>query len=637
MRALDLPNDDATAAAHTFGALATRLHESLDRASQALAAHSGVLPDGTLADLDALRAEFARRRLRVAVYGEVKAGKSTLVNAIAGALLSPVGFEPLTSVPVRITYGPSTTWRLDDRRLDNVAELEHLMRDGLADSRAAAASEETVDFLAKAPFETPPNEGGSSGRTEKFYRFDTNTARAEEAPPEQARSAVSKDSQGPSRSPRSQLPNVSEVVVETDLDLLQLGGQVDLVDTPGVGSAVQFDAVTAAALRSLDAVVLVVRYPALFTQFTRRLVEGLQADIGKLFVVWNLDAACAELTPEERQRNAETLRVNVAGAQELFLVDARAGLRAMEDGDAAGSVASGLTALIAALTRFASSRSREVAALREAAKRAHQRLDVAERSLTERRAALDQALAAARARLRDVQGAANTQSAAAHTQCADCETAVIRIAQEATARATALAADFQRQLRSARRRWIRRGHSDALAAAIAAAASRYADAVDATHRGTATAIEAAVHRFGASAPSTVPARSEPTADPLAPDERIRRATRGRWQLLRRAVWHRWYLPGLATLQRTGIAANQAMQAAWLNAAIETAKGAVSAVLAARLEQIAQDTEKKMDEVKRETNFSSNQAEFERLDQDLPAAAAQRDTMARISTEARALL
>ncbi len=30
--------------------------------------------------------------------------------------------------------------------------------------------------------------------------------------------------------------DASEVVVETNVDLLQLGGQVDLLDTPGVGS-----------------------------------------------------------------------------------------------------------------------------------------------------------------------------------------------------------------------------------------------------------------------------------------------------------------------------------------------------------------------------------------------------------------
>ena len=65
-------------------------------------------------------------------------------------------------------------------------------------------------------------------------------------------------------------------MVETDLDLLQLGGQVDLLDTPGVGSEERFDTISSGALHSLDAVILVVRYPALFTQFTRALMHGLE-------------------------------------------------------------------------------------------------------------------------------------------------------------------------------------------------------------------------------------------------------------------------------------------------------------------------------------------------------------------------
>src|SRR4029079_8364565 len=98
---------------------------------------------------------------------------------------------------------------------------------------------------------------------------------------------------------RTGVRDATEVLVETDADLLQLGGQVDLLDTPGVGSDERYDAISAEALRSLDAVAPVVRSPSLFTQATRRLMDGLQADIGKLFIVWNLDADCAELEKDE--------------------------------------------------------------------------------------------------------------------------------------------------------------------------------------------------------------------------------------------------------------------------------------------------------------------------------------------------
>ena len=72
-----------------------------------------------------------------------------------------------------------------------------------------------------------------------------------------------------------------EIVAETPVDMLRLGGQVDLLDTPGVGSDDRADQISADVLESLDAVVLVVRYPALFTKVTRKIMAGLESSIGK--------------------------------------------------------------------------------------------------------------------------------------------------------------------------------------------------------------------------------------------------------------------------------------------------------------------------------------------------------------------
>jgi hypothetical protein len=570
MQAID-ERGDLGAAVQAYGALATQLTAAVGRGRRGLEAHAAVLPAGTLANLDTLLAEFARKRLRIAIYGEVKAGKSTLLNAIAGAALSPVGFEPLTTVPVRVTYGPCTAWRVGERQLDSVAQLERVMRDPDPGPR---------DTAAVAP---------------------------------------------------------GEVVVETDLDLLELGGQVDLLDTPGVGSAAQLDAISATALRSLDAVVLVVRYPALFTQFTRRLMENLQSDIGKLFVVWNLDADCAELDADERARHAANLRANVAGAHELFLVDARAGFRAMQAGDGAASVASGLTAFIAALRRFASSGGREVAALREAAKGVRQRFTEAHQCLAERQAALDRALTQARARIRSVEVAADAASGAARRQLADFEGELTHIGQQANTTAAKLAADLRRQLRGARRRWVRRGHIGALQAAITSAVAQYGTVVEAANKTTHDAVQAEAARFGTTLAARERTRTEPAGGPLAPEERSKRATHGRWQLLRRALWHRWYLPGLDALERTGISTDLAAQAAWCNTLSQAARDAAGATLASRLAEIKSDAEAQIAQIKVETAFTANETEVQRLGQDLPVVAAQLEAVTRINAEARALL
>ena len=558
--------DGATARA--AGVLATRLTEALGQARQALEPHATLLPAGMLAGFDALLAEFARRRIRIALYGEVKAGKSTLLNAIAGAALSPVAFEPLTSIPVRVTYGDRPAWRVGDRRLDSLAELERLMREGTADPVVVG---------------------------------------------------------------------VGEVVAETDLELLELGGQVDLLDTPGVGSAAQFDAISAEALRSLDAVILVVRYPALFTQFTRHLMDGLQTDIGKLFVVWNLDADCAELAAEDSARHAETLRANVAGAHELFLVDARAGFRAMLAEDGTASVASGLTGLIAALRRFASSGRREVTALRETAKRAHQELAAAHRRLTERHAVLDRALTETRARLQAVQTAANAEAAAARGRHADFEAAVVRIEQESGTSAVRLATEFRTQLRRARRRWMRRGDHAALAGAVAAATASYADAVEAANRAAHQALRAAATSFGTTAVTAPRPRTEPVCTTLAPDERIERAASGRAQWLRRALWRRWYLPGLASLEGGGITDDINAQAAWVNTAAQALRDAANTTLSGRLAEIEQRAGATMQRIKTDAKFTANEAEFAELSQHVPIVAAQHDAAARINVEARPLL
>ena len=551
------PTDDAVRRA--YGVLATSLNEALLETRHALEPHAALLPKGRLGEFDGLLAEFARRRVKIAVYGEVKAGKSTLINALAGKELSPVAFDPLTSLPLRITYGSRTVWQVGANRVDTLAELTQIMRTGVRD--------------------------------------------------------------------------VAEVVVETEADLLQLGGQVDLVDTPGVGSHEHFDAISAEALRALDAVVLVVRYPALFTQATRRLMGELQADIGKLFVVWNLDADCAELEADELARHGETLRAEVAGAHELFLVDARAAFRAQQAGGRAAA-STGLAEFSDALSRFASSDKRELVALREAGKRAVRWIDEAQAALGQRRSGLDAKLGEVRERLHVAQREADAKATAERNRLSEFQAAADAAGQQRAAAAAKAAEALQTALRAARRAWVRSGRSEALAGAVNAGAEAFATACASANTAAAEALRAAAKQFGAVVSPAAAERADVRPGALAPPERLERARTGSAAMLRRSLWRRWYLPGLATLEKTGVTEALAAQSAWFDGAAKSAAATLRGVLDGRLADIARAAQAEQERIRVETNFLAEEGELEALAAHVPVLANARQRIEEVSKEAR---
>lgn len=68
----------------------------------------------------ALTRRLEEDRLRILVAGEAKRGKSTLLNALLGRDLLPVGVLPLTAVPTTLTYGPDD--RVEVHYLDGHGE-----------------------------------------------------------------------------------------------------------------------------------------------------------------------------------------------------------------------------------------------------------------------------------------------------------------------------------------------------------------------------------------------------------------------------------------------------------------------------------------------------------------------------------
>ncbi len=82
------------------------------------------LPDPTttqgeiLAKLKGVETRIEEGRLRVAVLGQFKRGKSTLLNALLGIPLLPTGITPITAIPtfIRTANSPSIRVEFDDTR-----------------------------------------------------------------------------------------------------------------------------------------------------------------------------------------------------------------------------------------------------------------------------------------------------------------------------------------------------------------------------------------------------------------------------------------------------------------------------------------------------------------------------------------
>src|SRR5579884_3992518 len=78
--------------------------ELIERVSQLIAAHQAKVPANLQAQMLALETRL-RQPLRIAVAGRVKAGKSTLVNALLGQRVAPTDVSECTRVVTWFHYG----------------------------------------------------------------------------------------------------------------------------------------------------------------------------------------------------------------------------------------------------------------------------------------------------------------------------------------------------------------------------------------------------------------------------------------------------------------------------------------------------------------------------------------------------
>ncbi len=270
---------------------------------------------GFVSSLDELGCRLDEGRFRLAVLGQFKRGKSSLLNALLGETLLPAGLLPVTGVPTVLRYGP-------ERRVQVV------WLDGRTERRTG--STETLATVLRRYVTEQENPGNRLG--------------------------------------------IREVAVEHPAAILATG--LEILDTPGIGStALHNTRTTRDVLPSCDGALVVLSPDPPITEVEVQFLRAVRDHAARLrFVLTKADL----LPLAERDECLAFLRqvlhreIGCAPDERVFLVSAHQALEARMKGDEALWTRSGLAALEDHLTGFASTDKRAV--LQEAIRRKSARL-----------------------------------------------------------------------------------------------------------------------------------------------------------------------------------------------------------------------------------------------------------------------
>jgi len=255
--------------------------------------------------LTELRQRLLQGRFHLAVLGQFKRGKSTLLNALLGEEVLPMALVPLTAIPTFIQYGqvPQAKAYFQDERQPKVC---------VAHEAGAIKS-----FLS---------------------RFVTE--------------------QG---NPRNQL-GLSYVEVAHPAAILHSG--VVLIDTPGIGSTFRHNTeMTLNFLHKCDAALFLVSADPLITEVEVSFLQHTREKITRLFFALN---KVDYLSLEDRRQAVDFLRevlVEQAGLEEnipILSVSARQGLAARLAADSPGWQKSGMAEVERQLIQFSAHEKSEV-------------------------------------------------------------------------------------------------------------------------------------------------------------------------------------------------------------------------------------------------------------------------------------
>jgi GTP-binding protein EngB required for normal cell division len=256
-----------------------------------------------LEQVNVLRERLATERFQLAVLGQFKRGKSTLLNALLGKSVLPIGVVPVTAIPTFLEPAPASRIR--------------------------------VTYLSGKVEELEPRT--TAALREKLAAFVTEEA-----------------------NPRNVL-NVARVDVFLPAELLERG--VVLIDTPGVGSTHRHQTAAAdAVLPECDAALLVVSADPPITEIEIEYLARIRQTVARLMVVLN---KIDRIEPHDREKAATFLRNALVDHAQLdpftpiFSLSARDALRAKEAGNAEVFAASGFEELEKHLVQFLANEKRE--------------------------------------------------------------------------------------------------------------------------------------------------------------------------------------------------------------------------------------------------------------------------------------
>lgn len=259
-------------------------------------------------ELQMLQGRLAAGRFHLAVLGQFKRGKSTLINALLGDEILPTSVVPLTAVPTWIEAGEPASARFT---FSDGSQRE------FADRSVGELSSLLTQYVTEAG--NPKNTLG-----------------------------------------------VVQGTLFHPASILRQG--VALIDTPGIGSTLKHNTDAAvAALPQCDGAVVVLSADPPITEAEIEFLKQVQSHVPRLFFVLNKMDYLDEdqrLEAETFLRSALSERTTIAGATPIFGISARLALQARWAGNADAWRRSGMPALQTHLLEFLA--SEKSAALREA-------------------------------------------------------------------------------------------------------------------------------------------------------------------------------------------------------------------------------------------------------------------------------